>query len=143
MTLNFRHSSITVNNLKKSLKFYCDILGMYIYTQKTITGYIPETLLKISKVRLTYIKLDFDDPKISNHPPRLELHYYHFPKIKTQLNQNHISFTVKNLKELYNKLKSYEIEFLSEPIITFENVLICFCRDPSGNLIELCEVLNE
>ena len=140
--MNFRHSCIIVTDLEKALWFYRDLLGLKIWIQKTLEGEFADKILGISNVKMTYVKMDFDDLETSTHPPRFELHYYHHPKCDIVYPSGHIAFTVKNIDELYNKLKKENIPFCSEPIVDLEKkTKLCFCEDFDGNVIELCEDL--
>ncbi len=54
----------------------------------------------------------------------------------------HFALAVENLPEVYERLRSQGIEFVSEPV-TFEltegSVTVVFTRDPDGNIVELVD----
>lgn len=131
-----------VDNLKKSLKFYRDILGLKLYKTFTIEGKIPETALGIKGIKLTYVKLRSPgQPKRS--PAIFELHYWHHPKMRHKKGYNHVSFTVKNIDREYRRLKKLGVKFISVPInAPHGRTKLCFARDPDNNLIEFVENLR-
>lgn len=138
--MKFRHTCIVTYNLKAALLFYRDILGMKVWKELTLEGKYPSTILGINKVKLTYYKLDFDDPFHSDHPPRFELHYYHYPLLTPKRNLSHISITTSDIKKDYERLKNMGVKFISKPIKASDsNSTVCFCKDFEGNLIELVE----
>ena len=135
--LKFRHTCIVVTNLAKSLDFYINKLGMKIITEQEISGEYAEKVLGIPKVKLLYVKLDFDE---NIDIPRFELHYYLYPLVEDVIPFGHISLTVDNLEEEYKRLSKLNVPFVSPPLIAEDTgKKVCFCADPDYNLIELVE----
>ena len=49
-------------------------------------------------------------------------------------------FTVKNINNVYKKLKKNKVKFLSPPLQSdFDDVITCFCYDPDFNLVQFVE----
>jgi len=137
MIKDFRHTCIVIKNLKRSLKFYRDILGLKVEKILNVEGKYPETVLGIKKVKLSYVKM-----KGCNFP-FLELHCWKNPKILPKPSYNHISFTVKDLDYEYKRLKRLGVKFISKPTKTpYADTKVCFCCDPDNNLIEFIEDLK-
>ena len=142
---NIRHLGLVVSDMKKSLEFYRDLLGL------TIRGQTDEHDEFISKV------LDFTDVKVktvklsaSDNSTRIELLQFENPKKEKSKKISlfepgftHVSITVKNLDELFEKLKNHGIEFNSQPTISSNGLLkVVFCKDFEGNYLELIEEMN-
>ena len=52
----------------------------------------------------------------------------------------HLCFTVNKIDNLYKKLKSNGIKFLSKPLNSiYDPVKTCFCYDPDYNLIQFVQ----
>ncbi|MFH1201435.1 MAG: VOC family protein [Candidatus Omnitrophota bacterium] len=141
MIKNFRHACIVVGDLRRSLRFYRDTLGLKVDKALTLKGQYPETVLNTKGIKLTYVKLRSpNQPKKS--APVFELHCWQRPKISAQKGYNHISFTVGNLDKEYKRLRRLEVRFLSEPTQAPDGkTKICFAYDPDNNLIEFVEDL--
>jgi catechol 2,3-dioxygenase-like lactoylglutathione lyase family enzyme len=137
--IKFRHTCILTNNLKQSLHFYRDLLGFKVIKEKKLSGLYPQSVLRIQNPKFIYVKLQApNDDK--NQIPFLELHYWLNPKMIIPKSVMHISLTIDDLKALYFRLAKERIEFLSIPTKAPDNnVYVCFCKDPDGNLIELVE----
>jgi len=129
--MELRHIGISVRNLKKALTFYVDLLGFIIIEQEILKGKYINQLLGYNILK--YVKLMIDKKNI------LEL--YEEKRFPNGVRNNHIAFTVKDIEEIYNKLKD-RIYFLSEPIIDKDRKhKLVFCQDFDDNLIELVENL--
>lgn len=137
---NVRHICIVVKDLDRALDFYHDKLGLKIIKIRLEQGKYIETLLGIKGVQVIYAKLAADDTNF----PMLELYY--FPRnnqFYTNLSFHHISFTVNDLRKEYKRLNTLGVHCISNPILSpTKKELVCFIRDPDGNLIELVETLK-
>lgn len=141
MIEDLRHVCIVVSDLDKSLKFYRDILGLVVFKITTLGGRYLEKVFNKKNIKLTYAKLRAPkQPK--NRSAVLELHYWHRPKILPKPGYSHISFTVKDLDNEYNRLCRCGVKFISKPITSPNGTTkICFGYDPDNNLIEFIEDL--
>jgi len=138
-----RHTGITVTNLKKTMGFYRDLLGFKLAKRLKERGEFIDKISGLKKVRVATVKMAADDGNL------IELLYYHsHPRRQGKKKKicavglSHIAFTVKNLNQIYRKLKSKGIKFNCPPQISQDSkAKVTFCRDPEGNLIELVEEL--
>ena len=139
---NIRHFGLVVSNLEKALVFYQDLLGLSIQGKTEESGDFISKMLSFENIKLKTVKLSAND-----NSTRLELLEFDNPSInstkKTSLFEpgfTHISLTVKNLDELYLRLKNSNIEFNSQPTISPNGTLkVVFCKDFEGNYLELIE----
>ena len=139
---NFRHSGIVTKDLKKSLWFYKELLGLKIIKKTKEDKKIMSKILGINDCDLTTIKLGIGKQII------IELLY--FSKINQKKNKidifslglTHISLTVKDVKKLYYKLTKNKIKFISTPTLSLDKkVKLCFCKTPENIFLELVEIL--
>lgn len=139
---NIRHFGLVVSNLEKALIFYRDLLGLCVQGKTDENGDFISKMLSSENVKLKTVKLSAND-----NSTRLELLEFKNPKINSTKKTNlfepgftHISLTVKNLDELYIRLKNSNIEFNSQPTISPNGALkVVFCKDFEGNYLELIE----
>ena len=139
MIKGFRHTGIVVSNIKKSLNFYQEILGLEIIVDiREDNSYINNVCnINISNART--IKLG------KNGLIFLELLYFNPTSIgsKYKLNDigcSHIAFGVNNINDCYKKLLNNKIIVLSEPKLSPNKFAkIVFCEDPDGVKIEFVE----
>ena len=141
--MSIRHVGIVVNNLSKMVEFY-KLLGFEEYLETNIKGELIDELIGLHNVDIEIVKLkSIKDNFI------LELLNYKNNNIgnldKTNnrelfgLGTFHLAFTVDNIDDIYNKLKLIGIKFTSPPLLTSDNVKVCFCRDWENNFVELVE----
>lgn len=139
MIKNFRHACVQVKDLKRSLRFYRDILGLRVSKVLTLEGRYPEKLFNIKGIKLEYVKMR-DPAQSKKSPPVFELHCWLRPKIKKLSGYNHISFTVKNAEEAYKKLKQNGVKVISKPAKAPDSgCRVFFARDPDGHFIEFVQ----
>ncbi len=142
MIKNFRHVCIVVSNLKRSLHFYRDILGLKVQKIVDSEGEYPQTLLSKKGIRLTYVKMRSPGQHKNSHPV-FELHHWKYPKISARSGYNHVSFTVKDIDFLYKRLVKLGVKFISSPERTPSGYTkVCFAYDPDRHLIEFIEDLK-
>ncbi|MFA7709416.1 MAG: VOC family protein [archaeon] len=136
-----RHIGIVTKNLQKIINFY-KLFGFKVYTYKEYNKDSLRNIIGINESdRIETYKL-FDGSTI------IEVLYYSnysdkkINKNLWDLGYSHIAFTIDNLDEFYNKLIDNGVEFISAPqLSSFDNVKLCFCKDPDGNFIELVQDL--
>lgn len=139
---NIRHFGLVVLNLEKALVFYRDLLGLCLQGKTDESGDFISKMLSFENVKLKTVKLSAND-----NSTRLELLEFDNPQInptkKTSLftpGFTHVSLTVKNLDELYIRLKNSNVEFNSPPTVSPNGTLkVVFCKDFEGNYLELIE----
>ncbi len=62
------------------------------------------------------------------------------PRKYTPVGTMHLCFTVKNIDNLYKRLKKNKIKFFSPPLKSdYDDVKTCFCYDPDYNLVQFVE----
>jgi catechol 2,3-dioxygenase-like lactoylglutathione lyase family enzyme len=139
MIKNFRHACVMVKDLKRSLRFYKDILGFKVFKVLAVEGAYPETVLGIKGIRLTYVKM-WAPGQTKRQEPVFELHCWRRPRLPFVKGYNHISLTVDNMEREYKRLKGLGVKFISVPIKAPHGYTkICFAYDPDKNLIEFVE----
>jgi len=140
---NFRHVGIVTTNLKKSLQFYEDILGLKKIKIINENQKLMNKILGLKKCNLKTVKLGL------NRKIFLELLYFkNFNQKRKYIKifspgLTHFSITVKNLDKLYYDLKTKKIKFISEPSLSNNNkVKLAFCKSPENIFIELVEIVK-
>lgn len=145
---NIRHTGIVVDNIKKSLNFYKNILGFKVKKRMIEKGLTTDKLSKLNKTKIETIKMTVGKKK----KDMIELLYFHSHKRKN-LSQNyniskigisHFAVTVDNLDKMFTKMRKLKVKFISEPILSNDgNVKLTFCRAPEGTLIEMVQELKK
>lgn len=132
LKMKFLHSMIRVKDIKKSLDFYQDVLGLKIQDKKTLDDCELYFLAEYNGAPEIELTNNFETPKDGYE------------------NGNcfgHFAFATNNMDEFSNHIKSLGYEFLYEP---YELKLkgadgsekikkIAFIKDPDGNEIEIIQ----
>lgn len=138
-----RHAGIVVTDLDKALWFYGEMLGFQVQRRMVETGPIIEAILALPGVEVETVKLGLDE-----EATQLELLRYHSHSTNQTcgnraLNSGptHVALTVDDLTSLHAKLSAAGIHFNCPPQQSPDGkVLVTYCTDPEGNLVELVEV---
>ena len=141
--IKIRHTGIVTTDLKKSKWFWCKQLNFKVKKLADEKGLTIDKVLGYKNVKVKTIKLQDKNKNL------IELLYFsNSPKIKNNKvfpysrGITHVSVTVKDLNNLYNRLKKNKIRFNSEPRFSSDNkVLMTYCRTPEGSFLELVEEL--
>lgn len=139
---SFRHTGIVTTNLKESLNFYIKILGLKKLKTCIENEKLMQKILSLKKCKLKTVKIG-----IKNQIYLELLYFKNFNQKKRELKifypgLTHISLTVINLKQIYDRLKKSKIKFLSKPSLSHDKkVKLVFCKSPENIFIELVEVL--
>ena len=145
MITAIRHVGIVVRDLRKSLVFYSEILGLAIYRREVEEGRFIDELTGLNSVRLEWVKLVIPKGGL------IELLQYHshpdaeasaLPQLcpSNALGCSHVALTVTNLDEAYLRLLSHGYSAKSPPIVTANKAAkILYCHDPDGTILELIE----
>ena len=140
-----QHTSYTVSDTERSLKFYRDLLGF-------------EVILNRPEVTLDYFRtiIGFPDAVVHNAVLRipgtthlLELNGYKHPRgVPQDLTPNnpgsgHICYYVDDLHAMYESLKAVGVEFISSPTSLDQGPnkggWALYMKDPDGIVIELLQ----
>ncbi len=120
------HLAFTVENMKRSLEFYCDLLGFkHAFSIQDDNG----------KPWIEYVKVGTGQ--------FIELFYG--SKNKAEADSSHIGFhhlclEVTDIEKIANQLKGKGIKLDSEPKRGKDDNLQCWVSDPDGNPIEFMEI---
>ncbi len=144
-TVQIRHAGVVVSDLKRSLEFYCDLLGFRVVCVADESPSYISSLLAIPDGRVTTAKLaapsgealiellDFHRPDRPHEPAR---------KVDS-VGPTHIALTVRDLEGAFLALQQHGAEFLAPPVLAPDGLhKVAFCRDPDGTLLELVERLK-
>jgi catechol 2,3-dioxygenase-like lactoylglutathione lyase family enzyme len=137
-----RHFGIICKDIKKSLNFYKDDLGLEVIQDFwDDSDYINE-ITGIIGAKVHMIKMRADDGTVLelldyvSHPTEsIDQEVYN-------VGACHIAFQVHDIRQAYSELSQKEVRFLSEPVLSSEGIAkVCFCLDPDNTRIELVEML--
>jgi len=138
-----RHTGIAVSDLKRSLHFYEDLLGLQKVKTMTESGKYLDKVLGFKGVKVTTIKLSSDNGSL------IELLYFFSPKSNSACNNlfnlglTHIAFTVNDIEQEYKKLSEAGIVFTTVPQFSPDGCAkVAFCHGPDGEWLELVEVIK-
>jgi len=143
------HVNVVVDDLPGMTAFYRDVLGLRVTKQVTIGGEWIEALTGFERVEADVIYLSADSGA------GLELIVYRTPRGSLAAGLEgpndrgirHIAFRVDDVDTVVASLKAAGIDSVS-PIrevptaqVDFagQKKRIVYCRDPEGNLLELCD----
>jgi catechol 2,3-dioxygenase-like lactoylglutathione lyase family enzyme len=139
------HIAITVSDTKRSLHFYCDLLGLEQVEQHQLEGAKIELALgvagasaqstRLAAKRTPSILIDLMEFRTPAQEPSLAP--------SGAVGSTHFCLAVEELSDAYERLQAEGVEFVSEPV-TFEltegSVTVVFTHDPDGNVVELMEM---
>jgi len=141
MIKSFHHTAISVADLDRSIRFYCDLLGMKV--EWRIDHRKSEALEKV--VGLKNVEVSY--AMLSGWGGRIEIFQYHspqgerFPPNKPVCDKGitHLAFQVEEIDSLYEKLLSHGVRFNSPPQVVREGVKAAYFHDPDGMTIEFVQ----
>jgi catechol 2,3-dioxygenase-like lactoylglutathione lyase family enzyme len=116
---------ILVSDIKASLNFYQNILGLKLVEERPIwfgTMY-----------RLRFGSSDFKLIDPQTRAPKGPI------GLESQLGFRYVTFVIKNLSQLCTELKSKGIEFVVAEKEVRPGVRIAMVKDPDGNIVEFVE----
>lgn len=139
-----RHVGIVVTDIKKSLYFYRDLLGLKVKIDAMEQGKFIDDISDLKNVKVRVVKMSADNDGLvelllyKSHPGKP-----HKAKRICTTGVSHVAFTIKDIDREYKKLKEKGVKFHCPPQISPNHkAKVAFCRDYEGNLIELVEELN-
>jgi glyoxylase I family protein len=142
------HVNLVVDDMAKMIAFYRDVLGLRLARQATIRGPWIDDVTGLSNVDADVAFLEMPSG------PSIELLRYRTPQggrpsalgEPNTLGLRHIAFRVRDIDRLVATMKAAGVVFQSEihqvpsTQVDFADVQkrLLYCRDPEGNLLELC-----
>ena len=161
MLNKIHHTGITVHDYRRSLDFYCKVLGMSVIFDLRVEGNsaaaaVFESEEHALQVAMLAVPADlgggmlevfhFERPEQESGPPK---------RTAWQPGYTHICFTTDDVHATYERLRAKGVEFVTPPIeFSGEGVtavvapqagpgagrsVITYLRDPDGALIELAQ----
>jgi len=143
------HVNLVVQDIDRMTDFYRDVLAMRVTRQITIGGPWIETLTGLAGAEADVVYLE------APSGPPVELLRYRTPEGRRPAGLGaantpglrHVAFRVSDLPGAVAALRAAGAELLSEvqsvPTTQVEfgdrQKQIVYCRDPEGNLLELCD----
>jgi catechol 2,3-dioxygenase-like lactoylglutathione lyase family enzyme len=116
---------IVVGDIKASLNFYQDILGL------EFVGITPVWFGTMHRLRFGTSDFKLIDPKTP--PPRGLI------GLENQLGYRYVTFGIKNISQVCSLLKNKGIEFTQPETEIRPGVRIAMVKDPDGNIVEFVE----
>ena len=142
------HVNIVVSDMATMIAFYRDVLRLRLTKQATISGAWISDVTGLSDV---VADVAFLEPASG---PGIELLHYRAPPgaaaepmQPNTVGIRHLAFRVDDIDRLVAAMKAQEVSFFS-PVhgvpaaqvdYARERKRLVYCRDPEGNLLELCE----
>jgi len=137
------HVGLSVLDINRSVKFYCDILGMEVVGKVSFAGVQYEMVLalqgasgKAVLLRGENIQLElfeFSHPLPKRKDPR-------YPVSDHGL--SHFCIEVVDILGEYERLKEAGVYFHCPPVVFSSGATATYARDPDGNVIEFLELTN-
>jgi len=139
-----RHTGIVVSDMKRSLRFYRDLLGMEVWADFKDDSEMIQAVTEVPGANVWMIKLKAADgvsiellQYLSNPQDVPE------PVKACDVGCNHIALQVEELDSLYEKLTAEGIRFHAPPTVSSDGgAKLTYCRDPEGVIVELVEILS-
>ncbi len=143
IVVGYRHTGIITKNIKESVHFYNEVLGLEIIQEfEDSSPYINE-ITNIKNGTAHFVKLKAKDGSVielleyPTHPTN--------PVDLSIINVGvlHIALRVENAEFAYKELVNKGIKTLSKPVLSSEGIAkVFFCLDPDNVRVELVEMLN-
>ena len=142
------HVAITVSDMERSLKFYCEMLGLKEDGPHDLEGEAISRMAGKDKVIMKVVRLVCPEtPEI-----QIDLQQYIEPEGKQSdsnlgdVANSHVCIEVNDIAKAYADLKAKGVKFVSEPVmfdLEAEGKIGCvFFMDPDGYVLELTEYQN-
>jgi catechol 2,3-dioxygenase-like lactoylglutathione lyase family enzyme len=130
---------MTVKDLKLSLKFYVDVLGLPILSIKDMPSKVIEELYDVkegTKVKFAILRTGWGT--------MIELFEFTPPKADEKIERHrpgmtHIALDVGNIRRAKKRLEKDGVEVISD-VLTIEGTEVLFVKDPDGHLVELIDL---
>lgn len=143
-TIQVRHVGIVVKDLDRSLWFYQELLGLDLQRRMVENGPSIENILALEGVEVETVKLGAREGDTLVELIKFRSHPISVPQGVRMLTAGptHVAFTVDDLRARYLYMKAQGVKFNCPPQISPDGkVLLTYCQDPDGTLVELVELL--
>jgi catechol 2,3-dioxygenase-like lactoylglutathione lyase family enzyme len=146
MVVGIHHTSRSVGDMERSLRFYRDLLGMEVLLDTEMAGEMLEREVALEGARLRLAELGTEGQ------PLLELLQYFEPKPKQwsddlrpcDTGAHHFALTVEDIHSAYESLREAGVEFTCPPQEVdagfFAGHRTVYCYDPDHLIVELWQV---
>lgn len=142
--IKLRHIGIVVRDLKKSIKFYEDLLELVVVNEMIEEGRYVEDLVDIKNASIKWAKLKAKDGTVielleyQNSEPQDKDNY-----AANRLGCSHIAISVEDIDIIYSKLQTYNCKCNSKPLFSPDGkVKVMYCHDIDGTILEIVEELS-
>ena len=143
IVVGYRHTGIITKDIKKSLDFYQNIMGLEVIQEFTDTSDYINEITGLKGAEAHFIKLKAIDETVlelleyPTHPTKP------FESSIINVGVCHIALRVTNAEIAYDKLVENGVKVLSRPVLSSEGIAkVFFCLDPDNVRVELVEMLN-
>lgn len=142
MITGIDHVGISVASLERSIRFYCDLLGMQLVARESFAGAMYDSimaldgatghvaLLKSGSLQLELF--EFAHPSGEAADPR-------YPVSRQGI--SHFGFGVDDIHREYERLRNSGVVFHCAPQC-FDTTWATYGRDPDGNVFEIIEMAS-
>lgn len=124
--MKWDHLGIKSADVEKSLRFYCEILGLEKQEDLEIFG---KRFIFVGNDTIS-IEIEAGSPGDRRIDPRAQTGLYH------------LAFTVEDVTGLVERLRSQGVPIALEPMSTRPDRLVAFVEDPDGAFIQLIQLLT-
>jgi catechol 2,3-dioxygenase-like lactoylglutathione lyase family enzyme len=144
------HVNIVVEDIERAARFYSDVLGLTRGFEKTLEGAWIDKVTGVPGARALCVFMEAPRDANSSSPTRIELLQFLAPagasfnlnRVPSTHGIRHIAFNVDDLEALIEKLRTWNVEIVSEPVeVPFAvgnlgRKCLFYFYDPEGNLLE-------
>ena len=144
--VGIHHTSQSVSDMERSLRFYRDLLGMEVVLDTEMAGEMLEREVALDRARLRLVELG------GAGRPLLELLQYYEPRPKQwnddlrpcDAGAHHVALAVEDIQSAYESLREAGVEFTCPPQEVdagyFAGHRTVYCYDPDHLIVELWQV---
>lgn len=145
MSCSLRHAGLVVRDMPGMYAFYKQVFDMQVVSEAMESGPFLDTILDTSGIQVHTVKL-----RAQAGETLLELLHFTMPTILPQDSQyacyrqgfTHLALTVDDIHASCSAICMAGGLCLSEPQKALDGcVIVVFCRDPEGNLLEIVQTV--
>ncbi len=124
--MKWNHVGIKSADIRKSLHFYCDLLGLEKQEDLVLFG---KHFIFVGNDTIS-IEIEAGNPDDTRADPR------------TQTGLYHLAFTVDDVTALVERLKAEGVPIALGPISSRPDRLTAFVEDPDGTFVQFIQILS-